>query len=170
MRRSSLTPLGAVCRGLLAAGVGTLAMDLLWFARYKRGGGESGFLDWEFSAGLDSWDKASAPGKLGKQLFEGFFQRELPADRAALTNNAMHWGYGLAWGAFYGVVAGSTRTAPKLLGPLFGSLVWGSSYVVLPLAGLYKPIWEYDAKTLWDDLSAHLVYGTTTGAVFRLLR
>jgi hypothetical protein len=32
-----------------------------------------------------------------------------------------------------------------------------SGYVILPLAGLYKPIWEYDARTLADDLSAHLV-------------
>ena len=47
------TPLGALIRGVLAGAVGTVAMDLLWFYRYKRGGGESGFLDWEFSAGLD---------------------------------------------------------------------------------------------------------------------
>jgi len=49
------TPLGALIRGVLAGAVGTVAMDLLWFYRYKRGGGESGFLDWEFSAGLDVW-------------------------------------------------------------------------------------------------------------------
>jgi len=40
---------------------------------------------------------------------------------------------------------------------------------VLPAAGLYRPIWEYDRKTLADDLSAHLVYGLTTAAVFRVL-
>jgi hypothetical protein len=28
---------------------------------------------------------------------------------------------------------------------------------------------EYDPKTLWQDLSAHLVYGTITAAAFRAL-
>jgi hypothetical protein len=41
---------------------------------------------------------------------------------------------------------------------------------VLPAAGLYEPIWKYDRKTLAKDLSAHLVYGVITAAVFdRLL-
>jgi hypothetical protein len=35
---------------------------------------------------------------------------------------------------------------------------------------LYKPITEYDSATLAKDLAAHLVYGTTTGATFALLR
>jgi len=41
--------------------------------------------------------------------------------------------------------------------------------VVLPLAGLYKPIWQYDAKVLAKDLGAHCVYGLGTAATFRLL-
>ena len=40
----------------------------------------------------------------------------------------------------------------------------GSS--ILPLLSVYQPIWKYDAKTLGDDLSAHLVFGTATSAVF----
>ena len=47
--------------------------------------------------------------------------------------------------------------------------MWGSGYVVLPAAGLYQPIWEYDRRTLANDLSAHLVYGLTTAAAFRAL-
>ena len=169
MTCTRLSPLGAVLRGLLAAAAGTLAMDLLWYARYKRGGGESGFADWELSAGLDDWEHASAPGKLGKHLYEGFLQREMPARYAALTNNVMHWGYGIGWGALYGIVAGSECRPRARFGLLLGPIVWASGYVVLPLAKLYKPIWQYDPKTLWDDLSAHLVYGLATAAVFRWL-
>jgi hypothetical protein len=36
-------------------------------------------------------------------------------------------------------------------------------------ARLYKPIWEYDAKTLAEDLTAHLVYGFATATAMRLL-
>jgi len=41
--------------------------------------------------------------------------------------------------------------------------------VILPAAKLYKPIWDYDVKTLADDLSGHLVYGVATAAALRLL-
>lgn len=43
-----------------------------------------------------------------------------------------------------------------------------ASYAVLPSAGLYKPIWEYDGDTLFKDLTAHLVYGLGTAAAFFL--
>ena len=47
--------------------------------------------------------------------------------------------------------------------------VWVSGYVILPAGGLYKPIWEYDTKTLAWDLSGHLAYGAGTGVTFWLL-
>ena len=40
MARSIQTPPGALARGMVAGMLGTAAMDLLKFARYKRGGGE----------------------------------------------------------------------------------------------------------------------------------
>ncbi|TME89902.1 MAG: hypothetical protein E6I52_28565 [Chloroflexi bacterium] len=161
------TPLGALIRGVLAGAVGTVAMDLLWFYRYKRGGGESGFLDWEFSAGLDDWSKAPAPAQVGRRLFEGFFQRDLSPRWAVLTNNVMHWMYGLGWGGVYGILAGSVRLPRVRSGLLFGTIVWTMDYVVLPLAKVYKPMWEYDLPTLAKDLSAHLVYGAGTSVVFK---
>ena len=57
-----------------------------------------------------------------------------------------------------------------MLGAPFGALVWATGYVVLPASGVYKPIWEYDPKTLWKDLSAHLAYGIGTATAFALLR
>lgn len=105
-----LTPLGALGRGLLAGIAGTAAMDLLWFARYKRSGGEDGLLDWEFSAGLKDWEAAPVSAQVGRRVVEGLFQRELPADTAPLVSNVTHWGYGAAWGAVFGVVAGSLRS------------------------------------------------------------
>jgi len=70
-------------------------------------------------------------------------------------------------GAGYGLIAGSLPRAPIGYGPPFGALVWSGGYVVLPAAKLYEPIWKYDAKTLADDLSAHLVYGLATAAAWR---
>jgi hypothetical protein len=166
---AGMNPLEAAVRGLVAGAVGTLAMDLVWYRRYKRGGGESKFLDWEFSAGMTEWQSAPAPAQLGKRLYEGVFQRTLPPERAGFTNNVMHWGYGMAWSTAYGIVVGSLRRPSAIYGLPFGAAVWATSYVVLPLAKLFKPIWEYDAPTLLKDLTAHLAYGTGTSAAFALL-
>ena len=165
-----MTPLGALFRGTTAGAVGTAAMDLLWYSRYRRGGGTQGFLEWETSAGLTGWDGAPAPALVGKRLAEGLFGIELAPTWARLTNNLTHWGTGKLWGGQYGLVAGSFGAGSVVGGGLaLGTAAWGSSYVVLPLAKLYQPIWEYDAKTLAKDYSAHLVYGLTTAIAFRLL-
>jgi hypothetical protein len=163
------TPLGAALRGLLAGAVGTVVMDLVLYRRYRSGGGTDDFLKWEFASVTD-WEHAPAPAIVGKRLVEGFTREPLPPDRAGLINNVMHWGYGSGWAAAYGLVAGSLRRPFVALGAPFGATVWSSSYILLPLAKLYKPIWEYDAKTLWKDLSAHLAFGMGTSAAFALLR
>ncbi|MGH2706500.1 MAG: hypothetical protein ACRDJ4_15860 [Actinomycetota bacterium] len=160
---------GAVLRGLLAGAAGTAAMDLLWFARYRRDGGESGLLDWEFTVGVDDWEKAPVPAKVGKRIAESLLRRELAPKYAPITNNVVHWGQGLLWAALFGIAAGATAAPRVVFGLAFGPLVWSSAYVVLPPTGLYKPIWQYDAATLWKDFSAHLVYGVVTAAVFRAL-
>jgi hypothetical protein len=46
----------------------------------------------------------------------------------------------------------------------------GWSYIFLPLARLYRPIWEYDAKVLAKDLGDQLVYGVSAAAADGLLR
>ncbi|HET6479751.1 MAG TPA: DUF1440 domain-containing protein [Actinoplanes sp.] len=160
------TPLGAVTRGLVAGTIGTLAMDVLLYWRYRRGGGKEAFLPWEFSADVTTWDQAPAPAQVGRRLFEGLFQRKLPDSQAKLVNNITHWGYGILNGGVYGLVAGSLPKARTAYGPVFGTAVWLTGYAVLPAAGLYKPINQYSTKVLAADLSAHLVYGTTTAAAY----
>ena len=165
----TVNPLGAVARGLVAGALGTAAMDTFLFARYRAGGGDSSAFEWESSAGVTNWDEAPAPAHVGKRLFEGLFRVDLPDKRARLVNNVMHWGYGIFNGALYGIVAGSLPTPRISYGLPFGATVWAGDYVILPAAKLYKPIWEYDAKTLANDLSAHLVYGLGTATALRLL-
>jgi hypothetical protein len=165
----TLTPVGAVVRGLIAGAVGTAAMDTLLFARYRRGGGTESAKAWEFSEGLSSWDDAPAPAKVGRRLVEGLFRVEIPASRVPLVNNVTHWAFGILGGAQYGIVVGSLPARRIIYGLPFGASVWATGYVLLPAAKLYKPIWKYDAETLAKDLSAHLVYGLTTATAFRAL-
>ena len=168
MARSRSTPLGALARGAVAGLVGTAVMDLLQFARYRRGGGGDQLLAWEFSAGLKDWEQAPAPAQVGRRVVEGVFQRELPAERARLVSNLTHWGYGIAWGGLFGLVEGSLNDPRVRHGLALGATVWSAGYVLLPLARLYRPVWEYDAKVLATDLGDHLAYGVGVAGAYRL--
>jgi hypothetical protein len=75
----------------------------------------------------------------------------------------------MAWGAQFGIVAGTSSRFLWPAGLALGPLAWLSSYAVLPMAKLYRPIWEYDRRTLAKDLSAHVLYGTATAAAFAAL-
>src|SRR3954467_2369338 len=123
-RSQSVTPLGAIARGLVAGAVGTLAMDTLWYIRYRRDDGKSAFRRWEFSSDILSWEQAPAPAHVGKRLYEGLFRRELPDHRAALVSNVMHWGYGILNAVPYAVLVGSVPDPKVRFGAPFGAGVW----------------------------------------------
>jgi len=166
--RHYLTPLAAVAGGLAAGAVGTVCLDAVQYLKYRRGGGTESPLAWEF-APVETWEKAPDPGQVARRVIEGFTQRTLPDRWAFPISTAMHWAYGSGAAAAYGIAAGSLRRPHAAYGLPFGAAVWAIGYVILPAGGLYKPIWEYDAKTLAWDLSGHLAYGTGTGVTFWLL-
>ncbi len=155
---------------MVAGALGTVAMDVLWYARYRRAGGRDPFPRWEITSEVTDWDAAPAPARMGRFLIRAVTGRDVPVRRAAALSNVMHWGYGLSWTAGYAL---ATRAAgprrPWWHGLAFGGLVWASDYVSLPLAGVYEPIWRYDARTLGDDLSAHLVFGAVADGALRVL-
>jgi hypothetical protein len=165
--RHTITPLAAVVAGLAAGAVGTVCLDTVQYLRHRREGGSKSPLAWEFGP-VDGWENAPAPGKLAKREIEGFTQRELPDSWAWPVSTAMHWGYGSSAAALYGILVGSARNPSPVYGLPFGAAVCAASYVVLPKAGLYEPIWKYDTTTLAWDLSGHLAYGAGTGAAFWL--
>ena len=166
--RRPITPLTALAGGLLAGAVGTVFLDTVHYVKHRRAGGTEGPLAWEF-APIKSWDEAPAPGQVARRVIEGFTQRELPDRSAWVGSTIAHWAYGSMAAGLYGLLVGSLRRPRVLYGLPFGAAVWAGGYVVLPQAGLYEPIWKYDARTLAWDLIAHLAYGASTGATFWLL-
>jgi hypothetical protein len=160
---SGMTPLGAVARGLAAGAAGTAAMTAWQELAAKLND----------STGSDSkgqrWEDAPAPAQVARRILKGVFRRDVSADRIPLLTNAMHWGYGTAWGGVYGLVQGTVRANPLLNGLLCGAGVWGASYAQLVPMGLYEPPWEYPAKIVAKDLSYHLVYGLGVAAAYEAL-
>jgi hypothetical protein len=156
-----------VARGALAGAIGTLALDAVWYARYRRGGGDGSFPDWEFVHDLKDWSDAPAPGQVGRKIVAAAIGNDPPVEDAAAISNVMHWAYGASWGAGYAFLT-SGRRRPHGLGLALGAAVWSCGYVTLPLLGIYEPIWKYDIPTLWKDLTAHSAYGAGTDLALRL--
>jgi hypothetical protein len=145
------------------------AMDLLLYARYRRDDGKDSLWRWEFAGDVMSWDEASAPGQLARKALRELTGDAPPDDWARPATNIVHWATGVGWGVLYGALASTTSRRPLARALALGPVVWLSGYVVLPLAKVYKPIWEYDARTLAEDLSAHIVYGAVASTVFAAL-
>ena len=154
--------LGPLIRGTGASAVGTFAMDVSLYRRYRHDGGNAPFPGWESSDGLVSWEGAPAPALVAMKLLERVLQDEVSPRYARLLSNVTHWGYGLAAGAGYGLLLGSRRKPAVWFGLPFGAAVWAGGYVVLSPLGVYEPIWKYDLETLVKGHSAHLVFGTAT--------
>ena len=159
----------SLAAGVLAGAAGTAAMDYALYRRYRSGGGKDAFWPWESAAGVMSWQEASAPGQLGQKVERAVTGQPPPDDWARATTNAVHWATGIGWGLQYGMLAGTTSRHPWLRALALGPAAWLAGYAILPLTKVYKPIWDYDARTLGEDLSAHLVYGAATAAAFAAL-
>ena len=155
--------------GALSGAVGTAAMDLLLYRRYRREGGTDSAWPWESAEGVTTWDAAPAPGQLGEKVGRLVTGRTPPPRWARPTTNAVHWATGVGWGIQYAALAGRPSQHPVIRALALGPVAWLAGYVVLPLAKVYKPIWDYDAPTLAKDLSAHLVYGAAASCAFAAL-
>jgi pimeloyl-ACP methyl ester carboxylesterase len=116
------------------------------------------------------WADAPAPAQAAKKIADAVGQgRRLTRENVPLLTNAMHWLYGVSWGAFYGVAAAAARPDPVAGGLAFGTGVWGASYAELVPLGVYQPPWKYPAKELAVDLSYHVVYGLAVAAAYAAL-
>ena len=169
MGRAKRNLMKAALLGAAAGAAGTAAMDAVEYRRYRQGGGTESFVPWETAQAVNKWPDASAPGQFGKHLVERLTGRELPDRWARTTTNVVHWATGLGWGAQFGLVNAISGRHRVALSVLLGPTAWLSGYVILPLAQVYKPIWDYDRATLAKDLGGHMAYGSVTSATFAAL-
>ena len=87
----------------------------------------------------------------------------IPEHDAGITEDVVHWTTGIGWAIGGALLAARTGVPPLAAGLAAGVAAFAASYAVLPVLGVYRPIWEYDAGTLWKDASAHAVFGGATG-------
>ena len=155
--------------GAVTGGLGTLVMDALQYRRYRAGGGDQRFGQWESASTVTSFQDAPAPAEVGRRVADHFGQ-PLPDQWAAATNNIVHWATGISWGVTAATLARIGLVGAVPAGVVAAAGAFATAYVVLGLAAIYEPIWRYDRTTLINDATAHGVFGLATGTSLALVR
>jgi putative membrane protein len=116
-------------------------------------------------------NKEPATVKIAETLSRRVFDHELAPKERARAGNAVHYAFGAATGALYGVLAEAKATSRLGFGTLFGSVLWFvADEIVVPRLGLSGPASDYTASTHASSWASHLVYGITTDLVRRGVR
>ena len=152
----------ALLGGAVAGMAGTVAMDLVGFRRAKRAGAEESFSEWEFTVAT-SFDDAGAPAQIAAKAASAIGV-DIPERQAGTISNVVHWATGAGWGIASSMFGASVGMPSLARGLVAGAAAFGGAYTILPMLGIYDPLWDYDGKTLWKDASAHATYGVVTGS------
>lgn len=182
---------GEALKGLLAGAVGGLVASCVmnqfqaaWSRRTRgvarshgaqsvqtgepRGGDEwaAGRLDDAAAA-----ETRDATERLAAAAAETFAGRELTRREQDAGGTLVHYAYGAATGAAYGLAAEYAPAVSAGFGLPFGAAVWlGADELVVPALGLSKPAGDYPVSVHAQSVAAHLVYGLTTELVRAALR
>lgn len=91
---------------------------------------------------------------------------ELTQETRSAATLLAHFGYGAVCGAIYATGADRVPVGAGAKGPLFGLLVWATSYLgLLPGAGILSPATKHPARRNALMIIAHLVWGAVLAVV-----
>ncbi len=147
-RRGRRTLLSALGKGLIAGAVGTAVMTAAQLLEMKA--------------------RRRPPSKTPAKALEQVLGLELEDERRELQlAQAVHFAYGTAWGAAYGLLA-SRLTAPTAAAGHYLAVV-GTALGVLPALGLMSSPREWSRVELALDLAHHAVYVAAVASTYRAL-
>lgn len=116
-------------------------------------------------------EQEDATEKIADAVSENVFDHQLAKKEKELAGAAVHYAFGAAMGAFYGVAAEFVPQVSAGAGLPFGAVFWmAADEIAVPLLGLAEEPDEYPLSTHAYALCSHLVYGLTAEAVRRTLR
>jgi uncharacterized membrane protein YagU involved in acid resistance len=164
---SRRSPLGAFCGGLVAGFVGALAQSLFFASTRKLAPEPStnGFEPVEPEQ-LTETATQTVARRVKEQL-----ARRGPLQHPEVASQAVHLAFGSAWGAVYGLGAGTLPSLATLRGGMtFAMVVWlVSDDILLPAFRLSAWPQHYPVKNHLYAIVAHLAYGLALAATFRSL-
>jgi hypothetical protein len=164
---SRRSPLGAFCAGLAAGFAGALAQNLFFAATRRVAPAASP----DAFNPVEPEQRNEMPTHTVARRVTEQLARRGPLEHPQAAAQAVHLGFGSAWGALYGLAAGSLPRLGTLKGGLgFGMAVWlVSDDVLLPAFRLSAWPHQYPVKTHAYAIAAHAVYGAIVASTFAAL-
>jgi hypothetical protein len=107
--------------------------------------------------------------KLADTIAEGTFDTELTEGPRVAAGQAIHWGYGTAWGAVYGVAQRELNLPAPVAGALFGGLISGIASTIVPAMNLTPPPTEQPLAMNLFMGGINMVYGEAVAVVYDML-
>lgn len=161
------SPLGAFCAGLAAGFAGALAQNLFFAATKKLAPVSDPHA---FTPAEPEQQNEMPTHTVARRLTEQLARRG-PLEHPQAAAQAVHLAFGSAWGALYGLTAGTLPRVGTLKGGLaFGMAVWlVSDDVLLPAFRLSAWPHHYPVKNHAYAVLAHAVYGAIVAASFAAL-
>jgi uncharacterized membrane protein YagU involved in acid resistance len=109
--------------------------------------------------------------KAASAISETIAHRPLSRRQKEVGGPLVHYAFGTAVGAMYGVAAEMAPSTADAWGLPFGAAVWlGADEIGVPAAGLSGSAADAPLAAHASALAAHLVYGLTADVVRRLVR
>jgi putative membrane protein len=109
--------------------------------------------------------------KVASDISQTIFQKKLEGDTKKAAGNAVHYGFGTAIGALYGVLTELYPAVSTGQGSLYGAAVWlGADEFALPALGYAPGIEKRPANEHLYGAAAHAIYGVVTETVRNALR
>jgi putative membrane protein len=116
-------------------------------------------------------EQLPATVKAASAVSKRLFNHQLTDQEKPLAGSAVHYGFGAAMGALYGVLAEMAPWATSAAGIPFGAGLWlVADETAVPAFGLGEPLMKTPASLHVYSLVSHLVYGLTTELTRRAMR
>jgi putative membrane protein len=102
-----------------------------------------------------------------EDLAERVTDGELAAGDREAAGQAIHWGYGAAWGAYFAVIQSTFRPPSIIHGLFLGGLMTAVAVKLVPQLGLAPE--PRTREQLITAAASHGVFGMVTAVVYRVL-
>ena len=157
------SPLAVIVKGALAGAAGTAVMSA-FMERAPELMERTGMGSGEPPAPPEEPEAASSPTE---ELADRVTDGELAPDDLSVAGQAIHWGYGAAWGAYFAVIQSTFRPPSIIHGLFLGGLMTTVAVKLVPQLGLAPE--PRTREQLITSAASHGVYGVTTAIVYRVL-
>jgi putative membrane protein len=159
--------------GLAAGAVATGAMTLfqLGWARAKKQIEQNDQQKQTKQSGEQSHEDESSTVKVADKVTQTVLNRSLQSSEKEPASYIVHFAFGTLMGGLYGISSEYLPIAKLGFGLFHGLALWGvADASVLPALNLSAPVSQRSAGEISYEVLAHVVYGTSSEAVRRLIR